>query len=147
MGQVTRLAKFGLFAIYASMITPTHSLMQLKQNWCLHLVRNKLSSGVEFLHNMHSMFPKWITNKKVSLCHVCRFLEGHNFYKKTTWLTFGKVGRGGGDSKLVAKTLRPVIHYFICQVQLDQLWLAMEQWWSWVPDSQQHLTMLPHHKL
>jgi len=31
------------------------------------------------------------------------------------WLTFGKVGRGGGDSKLVAKTLRLVIHCLICQ--------------------------------
>ncbi len=63
------------------------------------------------------------------------------------WLTFGKVGRGGGDSKLVAKTLKPMIHCLICQVQLDQLWLAVEQWWSWVPHSQQHLTMLPHHNL
>ncbi len=58
------------------------------------------------------------------------------------WLTFGKVGRGGGDSKLVAKTLRPLIHCFICQVQLDQLWLAVEQWWSWLLHSQQHFTML-----
>ncbi len=147
-GQAARLEKFRfLVAICAWMITPTHSLMQLKQNRCPQLVRNKLSSGVVSLHNMHSsMLPEWRTNKQVSLRHVHRFLEGQKNCKRTVWLAAGKVGRGGGGLRACSKNIE-VIDCFTYQAQLDQLWLAVEQWWSWVPHSQQQLTMPPHHNL